>query len=367
MRLVCGFDGRPWVVRHRGSGSGSPGSGGCRNFSRNDGNRAVPVAGCAYSLLAEGLPVAYPLRNPATWMRAAEALLILALCFAPPSLSARENNTAQYGAGLIVNLPFPESEVTQAVEDVVQNGIIRGSKEYNKDDYITGAKGLTASRAFPAWTDGGKVFYKVRTNALDPRNFKNGGDVGTLTVRYVVQAQGDANTVLRIDAVFVELFRKTAHPSNGTVESSEYKDIHDHLEAMELMKKQTAEAEKEKEQQLAKNRSVAAASAASAAATAQSSTGVREPLADAAPLGAGKGSPQTLEQHVQELRRQVERVVKAPGAPLKSAPFHTASTLGSLKQGTEILIVISTPYWCGVETHDGQHGWIPRDQLEQKP
>ena len=298
----------------------------------------------------------------------AAALLLIVLSVGAPPLSAREKDAAQYGAGLIVNLPFPESEVTQAVEDVVENGIIRGSKEYNKDDYITGAKGLTASRAFPAWTDGGKVFYKVRTNALDPRNFKNGGDVGTLTVRYVVEAQGDANTVLRIDAVFVELFRKTAHPSNGTVESSEYKDIHDHLEAMELMKKQTAEAEKEKAQQFAKNRRVAAASAASAAAIAQSSTGVPEPLADAAPHpGAGKSAPQSLEQHVQELRRQVERVVRAPGAPLKSAPFHTASTLASLKPGTEILIVISTPYWYGVETHDGQHGWIPRDQLEQKP
>jgi hypothetical protein len=285
-----------------------------------------------------------------------------------PLVSAREKDTAQYGAGLLVNLPFPESEVTQAVEDVVQNGIIRGSKEYNKDEYITGAKAVPTSHAFPAWTDGGKVFYKVRTNALDPRNFKNGGDVGTLTVRYVVEAQRDANTVLRIDAVFVEDFRKTVHASNGTVESSEYKDIHDHLEAMELMKKQTAEAEKEKAQQFAKSQRGAAASAASAAATPRSSTGVLEPLADVAPHpGASKGSPQTLEQHVQELRRQVERVVKAPGAPLKSAPFHTASTLASLKRGTEILILISTPYWYGVETHDGQHGWIPRDQLEQVP
>jgi hypothetical protein len=56
--------------------------------------------------------------------------------------------------------------------------------------------------------------------------------------------------------------------------------------------------------------------------------------------------------------------VKAPGAPLKSAPFHTASTLQTLTTGTEILILISTPYWYGVETHEGQHGWIPRDQLE---
>jgi hypothetical protein len=301
-------------------------------------------------------------------MRVAAILAICALSFAMPSVNAREKDGAQYGEGLIVNVPFPESEVIQAVEDVAQNGIIRGSKEYNKDEYITGAKAVTASRAFPAWTDGGKVFYKVRTNALDPRNFRNGGDLGTLTVRYVVQPQGDGNTVLRIDAVFVELFRKTVHASNGTVESSEYKDIHDHIEAMELMKKQTAEAEKEKAQQFAKSQRGAAAGAAIAVATPQPSTGILEPLADAVPRPeASKSSAQTLEQHVQQLRRQVERVVKAPGAPLKSAPFHTASTLVSLKQGTEILIVISTPYWYGVETHDGQHGWISRDQLEQVP
>jgi len=41
------------------------------------------------------------------------------------------------------------------------------------------------------WTEGGKVFYKVRQQALDPRNFKDSGDVGTLAVRYVLQPQGD--------------------------------------------------------------------------------------------------------------------------------------------------------------------------------
>jgi len=74
---------------------------------------------------------------------------------------------------------------------------------------------------------------------------------------------------------------------------------------------------------------------------------------------------QTLEERVKDLRKQVERLVKAPGAPLKSAPFHSASTLQTLITGTEVLILISTPYWYGVETHDGQHGWIMRDQLEQ--
>ena len=292
------------------------------------------------------------------------ALLFL-LSLAMPSIRAREKDAVQYGEGLIVNVPFPEGEVTQAVEDVVQNGMIRGTKEYNKDEYVGGAKPATSSRAFPPWTDAGKVFYKVRTNAIDPRNFKNGGDVGTLSVRYVVQAQGHTNTVLRIDAVFVEDFRKTVHASNGSVESSEYKGIHDHLEALELMKKQTAEAEKEKTEQYAKKRRPAAGNNAAYTGSAQPVTAVVESHADdGSHLDAVSTPAQALEQRVRNLRRQVVRVVKAPGAPLRSAPFHTASTLQSLTEGTEILIVISTPYWYGVETHEGQHGWIRRDQLE---
>jgi hypothetical protein len=63
----------------------------------------------------------------------------------------------------------------------------------------------------------------------------------------------------------------------------------------------------------------------------------------------------------------VQRVVKAPGAALKSAPFHTASALQALPAGEQVLIEITTPYWLGVETHSGQHGWILLDELEQLP
>jgi len=44
-------------------------------------------------------------------------------------------------------------------------------------------------------------------------------------VRYVIQPQGEKNTVLRIDALFEEDFRHTVHQSDGSVESAEYKDI----------------------------------------------------------------------------------------------------------------------------------------------
>jgi hypothetical protein len=186
----------------------------------------------------------------------------------------------------------------------------------------------------------------------------------------VVQPQGDKNTVLRIDALFVEDFRHSVHQSNGSVESSEYKDIQDRLQAVELMKKENAEAEQAKQERMAKKNFgmgddtvLLSTPPSTAPQTSPASPASAMPQPSAYELRPGE----SLEQHVEELRREVERLVKKPGAPLKSAPFHTASTLKSLEPGVEVIILISTPYWYGIETHDGQHGWLRRDQLEQLP
>jgi hypothetical protein len=289
----------------------------------------------------------------------------IVVCMAILPALGREKDTTQYGAGLIVNVPFPEPDVTQAVKEVIQNGIIRGSKEYERDQYITGAEVATSARGFPAWQETGTVFYKVRTHALDPRNFKQSGDVGTLAVRYVVQPQGDKATVLRIDAIFVEDFRHTVHPSNGSVEGAEYKDIHDHLEALNALKQEAVAAAGQRSpvnQKLLGN-------GESAPALPQQIRTNTESIA--APQNADMAQPAALTETPQEqlnkLRRQVERVVKPPGAPLKASPFRSAKTLTSLPSGTEVLIVITTPYWLGVETHQGQHGWLSRDDLELVP
>lgn len=305
------------------------------------------------------------------------ALLALLIAASPLAGRDKDKEKVAYGEGLIVNIPMRAAEVTQVVEDVAQNGIIRGTKEYNKDEFVSGAKAASSSTVFPAWTEGGKVFFKVREQAIDPRNFKDSGDVGTLVVRYVVQPQGEKNTVLRIDALFEESFRHTVHPSNGSVETAEYKDIHDHLEAIQIMREQTLEAEQERKDALEKKPGRADADHAdSAGALMSSDQDASERQASEAPVSSPPATEktasqtqwapgETLEEHVKDLRKQVVRLVKAPGAPLKSAPFHTASTLQSVPAATEVLILISTPYWYGVETHDGQHGWMLRDQLEQ--
>jgi len=286
---------------------------------------------------------------------------------------AREKDVLQYGEGLIINIPFPIDEVTQVVTDVADNGIIRGTKEYSKDEYIKGAESAASTPVFEPWKDAGKVFYKVRRQALDPWNFKDSTDVGTLGVRYVVQPQGEKNTVLRIDALFVEDNSHRAHKSNGSVENSEYKDIQDRLAAIELVKKETDEALQAKQQQATKkdfgldNQTELLSTPSDAGeSSSRDNVSLSSSMPSSRPASYTDAS-QTPEQHLADLKRQTQRVVKAPGAPLKSAPFHSASTLRSLNPGTEVLIVIVTPYWLGVETHEGDHGWIRLDELETTP
>lgn len=289
------------------------------------------------------------------------SFFILLFSLSTFALPGRERDAAQSGADLVVTVPFPENEVVQVVQEIVQDGIVRGTKEYSKDQYLSGAASVSSTRVFTEWTQGGRVFYKVRLKALAPANFKDSGDVGTLAVRYVVQAQDDQHAVVRIDARFMEDFRRIEHASNGSVEGAEYKNIHDRLEAIGSMKLQRADGEKKKQALAATGQQAIPPDPPPEPPPATATTAEPTNIASATPV------PPTLEEHVKDLRRQVERLVKAPGAPLKSAPFHSASTLQTLPSGTEVLVVITTPYWLGVETHLGQHGWIMRDDLELLP
>jgi len=251
--------------------------------------------------------------------------------------------------GLNVSVPASERDVLQAVQDVAADGIIQGSKEYNKDEYVGGADAADSTSVFPKWTGSGKVFYKVRQNALDPRNFKDGGDSGTLAVRYVVQPGDDKSTILKIDAIFVDDFHHRPHLSNGSVEAAEYAAIQDHLAAMQLQKQQATQDEQRHQQELA--------------ARELESKRKQQQLEQAVAQAPGE----SLEQHVRNLRHDAERLVKSPGGKLRSAPYRSASSLKALPSATVVVILVSTPYWYGVETEDGQHGWMHRSELEPLP
>src|SRR3954465_5582651 len=288
-------------------------------------------------------------------LRSCNTLLRLSVCstlaaaLCACTLHAKSKQAEDYGGGLSVSVPATQQELLQAVQDVVADGIIQGSKEYNKDEYISGAEAASETRVFPKWTGPGQVFYKIKKNALDPRNFKDSGDSGVLAVRYIVQAGGAKGTLLKIEAIFVDDNHHGQHLSNGAVEAAEYKDIQDHLAAMQLKKTEARQQEQRHQQQLA----------AQELEQKRKQQEIEKIVT--------RGPDETLQQHVDRLRHQVERLVKSPGSQLKSAPFKSASSLQSLPSGTRVAILISTRYWYGVETESGQHGWIHRSQLEQLP
>jgi hypothetical protein len=86
-----------------------------------------------------------PLRQLAQLISPLCAVAIMTL-LAPRLESHDKMDAVQYGACLIISAPAPDVEVAQAFEEVVQNGIIRGSKEYNKDEYISGAAAASDRR-----------------------------------------------------------------------------------------------------------------------------------------------------------------------------------------------------------------------------
>lgn len=279
-------------------------------------------------------------------------LFLLALCVGLTTTlwATTHKKPEQFGVEFSTEIAAPENEVLDALDRVLNDNIIEGSREYNKDKYIEKASPAPDSSLFPEWNGPGKVFYKVRTKVLAPVNFKESNDEGTLVVRYIVQTKTLDKTILKIQAVFVEDFRHTVHPSNGSVETAEYKAIQDRVDTIDLEKKQKAENEQHRQEELARQ-------------ALETKKQQEEELA----LANAEGSADDLEQHIEKLRRQVERVVKTPGADLKSAPFHTATNLKSLSPGSEVVILINTPYWYGIETDDGQHGWVHRSQVDSLP
>ena len=168
-------------------------------------------------------------------------------------------------------------------------------------------------------------------------------------MRYVV-TQADANaTIVQVDAVFVDA-RNVHHPSVGNVESSEYAAVQEHIRNIQAKRMQLQET------------STATVSLPSTPAP----SGANQPPVAIADPTQSVTIPE-LKKHVEALRHQVELRVREQGAQLKSAPFHSAAILESVPAQSEVLIVVVSPYWYGVETDDGHRGWIHHSQLEPLP
>jgi uncharacterized small protein (DUF1192 family) len=284
-----------------------------------------------------------------TRLAAGLTITILWLLSGTAHLHASKDH-AVLNPGFVTEFAASIEDVLQALQEVLQDQTIHGTQVFDREPTLTGAVVVESTPLFAPWKGEGKVFYKIRTNAIAPRHFLESADQGTIAVRYVVTSVSPERTRLRIDAVFVETAHRAVHDSDGTVESSEYKAIQDHLHAIQFAEQEAADAQRRRESiDLARQ------------------TFIRQREDETALLAAAQASVQDLEQRINSLRHEVERRIKAPGASLKAAPFHSAADVANLAAYTEVVIVIVTPRWYGVETPNGQRGWFPLDQLEPLP
>jgi len=290
-----------------------------------------------------------PLPRSATHLsRLASFCLVLSLAAFHPS-TAFSNNTLTT-PGLVREFSAPIEEVRQAVMAVVRDQIIHGTLVFDKEPVLTGAEAVNSTPLFDPWTGPGEVYYKVHTNAIAPRHFKDSADQGTIAVRFIIIPVEAFRTRVKVDAIYVETAHRVAHESDGNVEKFELKEIKEHLEALE---EQAAEAADERRRQQS--------------ATLVRESFVRQRADETAKLTSAEANEKDLQQRVHDLHHELERQVKAPGADLKGAPFRSAATLQPLTTKTEVLVLIVTPHWLGVETPDGQRGWLPEESLEQLP
>ncbi len=243
-----------------------------------------------------------------------------------------------------------EADVVEAVEAVVDDTVIHGTYVYDRETTLNGAAAAQSSKVFENWTAGGRIYYKVYQNAVAPRNFKDSADQGTITVRYVIINETTDRFRIQIDAVYVEKAHRTVHHSDGMVESSEFKAIAEQLRAIQLQAQRDVQAKARIDSQSAARQDL-----------------LRRRQEEVTKLTDAESSAEELVKQLKELRHKVEMRVAADSAPVKSAPFEGAATLVSLKQSADVAVLIVTPYWLGIETADGHHGWVRKEQLVPLP
>jgi hypothetical protein len=256
----------------------------------------------------------------------------------------------QSSAGLGFELDGTEADILEVVKHVAEDPIVRGTYVYENAKTLTGAVPADSSAYFGPWAGPGHAFYKVLTGAVAPRHFRDSGDAGTITIRYVVLPQSGSRIHLRIDAVFVEDGHRKADISDGTVESAEFKEIQDRLRQIQFADQETAALVKKRQEE--DDRQAAQ---------------LRQRQEETARLEAAESSLKNLDSQFRDLRHKVVMKVRNENTDLKSAPFHSAEKVQSLRAGSEVVVLILTPSWLGVETTDQHRGWLRQDQVEAIP
>lgn len=284
-------------------------------------------------------------------LRAALAtILITSSSVTSTSAAPPRAKDLELGPGFTKEFSSTIDDLLQAVKQVLADNIIHGTLIYDKQPVLDGAKSADSTPIFSAYSGTGKVFYKVRPDAIAPRHFLESADQGTIAIRYILTTISPERTRLHIDALYVEKTHRTVHISDGTVEASEGKAIEDRLNTIQFTEEETADSNRRRE-----------------SAELVKETQQRQRVEETMLLEQAQTSIQGMEQQINRLRHEVERRVKAPGAQMKAAPFVASASMATLPAYTELLVVVVTPHWYGVETPDGHRGWLPVEQLEPLP
>jgi hypothetical protein len=279
-------------------------------------------------------------------LRSALLLASLALLLAPPARAGSAGKNQHFGDGFSIDLDEAYDRVLEVVKNVSEDGIVRGTSEYKGSAELYGAVPGTTSKAFHSPPVPGTVLYKVRTGTIAPEHFYQSNDVGTVTVRYVVKSLGPQSTRLAIDAIFQEESHHHYHPSDGTVENSEFLAISDEIKDLDDRDAK------------AKQDAVYAVEEKKIAALL---TQLDQARAD---LKAANAREQELAKKVHAVSGGKPGQVRTASADLKNQPYNESKTLRLLSQGEAVTVLLETRSWSKVQTANGQQGWVYRLMLE---
>jgi hypothetical protein len=268
--------------------------------------------------------------------------LLLVFSFAAFSASAQiyHDPHKKTTIGFSVDLNTPPETVLQIVKGVAADSIIRGTSMYAKEIDLEDAEFAKSSTILPAPPSSGQVFYKVKSKVLSPEHFPASSDMGTVTVRYVVEAMNPQRTHLAIDAVFVTDAGHHLYASDGSVETAEYAEIITQIKALEAPK-------------------VRHHNPQAVVAPGQETLGLQNTLADEqSRLADSKAAEKKLQQRVKQLQFDTQGRIRGQAIPLKASPYDHSTTVLSLEKGLTVTVLTTTKYWYRVRTAKGDEGWI---------
>ncbi len=268
--------------------------------------------------------------------------LLLVLSFASFSASAQiyHDPHRKTTVGFSVDLNTPPDTVLQIVKGVASDSVIRGTSMYSKEIDIPDADFAKSSTILPAEPGPGQVFYKVKSKVLSPQHFPAANDIGTVTVRYVVETVNPQRTHLAIDAVFVTDAGHHLYASDGSVETAEYAEIITQIKALDAPK-------------------IRHHSSQSVASPGQETVGLQNTLTDEqSRLADSKAAEKKLQEKVRQLQFNTQGRIRGQAVPLKASPYDHSTTVLSLDKGLTVTVLTTTKYWYRVRTAKGDEGWI---------